>query len=139
MTDASPRARAQAALPDGWLEGEIELTAFALAHDGCDVRAVLKGFAALVRHNDALLADQPWQPIAEALEKAEAKHAPMRGPHEGYAVILEELDELWDEVKRQPIDPAAMRKEALHVGAMAARFLKDVCGVLPAPPTETPR
>lgn len=31
--------------PDGWLDGEIELTAFALAHPDCDVRAVLRGFA----------------------------------------------------------------------------------------------
>lgn len=35
--------------PDGWLEGEIELTAFALAHPDCDVRAVLRGFAAFVQ------------------------------------------------------------------------------------------
>lgn len=34
--------------PEGWLEGEIELTAFALAHPDCDVRAVLRGFAELV-------------------------------------------------------------------------------------------
>lgn len=65
--------------------------------------------------------------VGHALLKAEAKHPPMRGPHEGYAVILEELDELWTEVKRQPIDRAALRKEALHVAAMGLRFLKDVC------------
>ena len=61
------------------------------------------------------------------LEKAIRKHGPMHVPHEGYAVILEELDELWDEVKRQKIDRAAMRKEALQVAAMAMRFLLDVC------------
>jgi hypothetical protein len=61
------------------------------------------------------------------LERAEAKHAPMHGPHEGYAVILEELDELWDEVKAQHQDKAKMRKEAMQVAAMALRFIADVC------------
>lgn len=72
----------------------------------------------------------PLAEIAAQLAKAEQKHAPMRGAHEGYAVILEELDELWAEIKRQHIDPTAMRKEALHVAAMAARFVKDVCDPL---------
>lgn len=38
--------------------------------------------------------------IMAALIKAKVKHAAMRGSHEGYAVILEEIDELWDEVKK---------------------------------------
>lgn len=49
--------------------------------------------------------------------------------HEGYAVLLEEVDDLWDEVKKR--DPAAMRTEAIQVAAMALRFLVDVCA--PAP------
>lgn len=65
--------------------------------------------------------------IEEELRKARAKHAPMHGPHEGYAVILEELDELWDEVRAQVQDKAKMRKEALQVAAMAARFIEDIC------------
>ena len=50
-------------------------------------------------------------------------------PHEGYAVILEELDELWAEVKasKPGSDRSAMKREALHVGAMAVRFIQDVC------------
>lgn len=46
--------------------------------------------------------------------------------HEGYAVILEELDEAWDEIKRN--DLAAARKEMIQVAAMALRFLLDVEG-----------
>lgn len=67
--------------------------------------------------------------IEASYMKARRKHAPMRGPHEGYAVLLEETDELWDEVKRwQPDDNNhdAMRKEALHVAAMALAFLLEV-------------
>lgn len=63
--------------------------------------------------------------------RARQKHAPMHGAHEGYAVILEEVDELWDEVRGwQPNDKRkeAMRKEALQVAAMALAFMVEVCG-----------
>ncbi len=66
------------------------------------------------------------QEIEEELARAMAKHAPMHSAHEGYAVILEELDELWDEIKLQTQDPVKMRKEAIQVAAMAARFVRDV-------------
>lgn len=49
--------------------------------------------------------------------------------HEGYAVLLEEVDELkahvWTNQKRR--DLVAMRKEAIQVAAMAMRFVLDVC------------
>lgn len=57
-------------------------------------------------------------------EKARKKHAPMRGAHEGYAVILEELDEMWDEVKKDNLENA--RLEACQVAAMALAFLLEV-------------
>jgi hypothetical protein len=43
--------------------------------------------------------------------------------------LLEEIDELWDEVKKSPKkrNPVAMREEAVQVAAMALRFLIDVC------------
>ncbi len=53
----------------------------------------------------------------------------MNSAHEGFAVLAEEVDELWDEVKvRQPDrDLAKMTKEATQAAAMAVRFLVDVC------------
>jgi hypothetical protein len=58
--------------------------------------------------------------------RAREKHAAMNGPHEGYAVILEELDELWDEIKPdRGRDPSA-RKEAIQIAAMAIRYVLDV-------------
>ncbi len=50
----------------------------------------------------------------------------MHSVHEGYAVLLEEVDELWEEVKRETINTDALRYEALHVAAMAVRFLLDL-------------
>lgn len=49
--------------------------------------------------------------------------------HEGYAVLLEEMKELEEEVfKKQEIRnlTRAMR-EAIQVGAMAIRFIVDLC------------
>ena len=50
----------------------------------------------------------------------------MNGPHEGYAVILEELDELWDEVKANRGTGGQAAREALQVAAMALRYILDV-------------
>lgn len=49
--------------------------------------------------------------------------------HEGYAVLAEELDELWAHVKtnQKRRDLSAMRKEAIQVAAMAIRFALEVC------------
>ena len=62
------------------------------------------------------------------LRHALALHPGMRSHHEGYAIILEELDELWDEIKRKPLyrNEDALRKEALQVAAMSIRFVLDL-------------
>ena len=65
--------------------------------------------------------------------KARKKHKPMHSAHEAYAVILEELDEAWDEIKRDDV-PAA-RKEMVQVAAMALAFLVEIA---PAPTQQQP-
>lgn len=57
---------------------------------------------------------------------ATKRHGTFNSTHEGYAVILEELDELWDEVKANS-DTPRLRNEATQVAAMAIRFLIDIC------------
>lgn len=66
--------------------------------------------------------------VGAEVARAESKFAPFNSAHEGYVVILEELDELWDEVKLngQLRDRARMRQEAVQVAAMAVRFLLNV-------------
>lgn len=64
---------------------------------------------------------------AEAM-RAIAKHKPFNSTHEGYAVMLEELDECWDDVKRNY--PQGAVEEAVQVGAMAARFIMDIGATL---------
>lgn len=58
------------------------------------------------------------------LASARRKFPAFHSGHEGYAVIREELDELWDAVKRDDIPHA--RREAVQVAAMALRFIGDL-------------
>ena len=44
--------------------------------------------------------------------------------HEGYAILEEEVDEAWDEVKADNIDLA--KKEMNQVAAMAIRFVAEL-------------
>lgn len=61
-------------------------------------------------------------------DRAINTYPPFNSLHEGYAVILEELDELWDEVKKKPInrDMEVIKREAAQVAAMALRFIHDI-------------
>jgi hypothetical protein len=65
--------------------------------------------------------------VAGELAQARAKFPKFNSAHEGYAVILEELDELWIEVQKKDRSKLFMRKEAMQVAAMAIRFMEDVC------------
>lgn len=61
------------------------------------------------------------------LRHAIADYEPNNSYHEGYAVILEELDELWSEIKMKPLyrNQEKLRREAIQVAAMAIRFILD--------------
>jgi hypothetical protein len=64
--------------------------------------------------------------VLAELNSATVKFGPFASAHEGYAVLLEEVEELWHEVKHGTLD--RQRDEATQVAAMALRFLVDVCG-----------
>lgn len=67
--------------------------------------------------------------VAGEIVKARKRFAPFNSAHEGYAVMLEELDELWDEIKAQNNERSRdkLRNEAKQVAAMAVAFMVDVC------------
>lgn len=61
--------------------------------------------------------------------KASAKYPKFHSTHEGYAVIKEEVDELWEMVKANKglYGNDEMKKEAIQIAAMAIRFINDLC------------
>ena len=64
--------------------------------------------------------------IKGELYEAQQKFPPFNSEHEGYAVIKEELDELWDEIKSKTGTSDNKRKECLQIAAMAIRFIQDL-------------
>lgn len=63
--------------------------------------------------------------VKEEYKRVAKEHGPAyHSPHEGYGEILEELDELWDEVRRKPKnrDPRAMYAECVQIAARATKF-----------------
>lgn len=69
-------------------------------------------------HVGALVDGELW--------RARQQHpAPFNSAHEGFAVLLEEVEELKAEVFKRNRDESAMFKEAVQVAAMAHRFIQD--------------
>ncbi|TGE35894.1 hypothetical protein E4K67_22520 [Desulfosporosinus fructosivorans] len=64
--------------------------------------------------------------VSKELQAAIEAHSLFTSPHHGYAIILEELDELWDEVKKRQPDVKNMRSEAVQVAAMAMKFILSI-------------
>lgn len=73
--------------------------------------------------------DKTLEEVREELVRATSLYQPFRSAHEGYAILLEEVDELWEEVRKKPSvsDKRLMREEAVQIAAMAVRFVEDVC------------
>jgi hypothetical protein len=71
-----------------------------------------------------LRVDRVLAEIRQEVLRAMQKHGPIRSGHEGYAVIQEEVEELWSDVKSDRPDDAL--KEATQVAAMGVRFIVDL-------------
>lgn len=63
--------------------------------------------------------------VGAELERALRLHGEFNSVHEGYAVLLEEVDELWDEIKKKRSlrDNKKMNSEALQVASMAVKLM----------------
>jgi hypothetical protein len=72
--------------------------------------------------------DEAVEEVAMELYRAVRLFGPFKNGHEGWAVIREEVDELWDEVKnnKRPDHVERQRKEAIQIAAMALRFVVDL-------------
>ena len=68
------------------------------------------------------------QKLEDELDNARRSFPEFHNGHEGYAVIKEEVDELWDGVKQKGTSRYALAREALQIAAMGLRFIEDLCG-----------
>ena len=57
--------------------------------------------------------------ISNEMERAVLKFGGFNSYHEGYGILLEELDKLWEEIKSKESNPEALYKEAIQVTAIA--------------------
>lgn len=69
--------------------------------------------------------------VIEEYNEAAYMFGKFHTPHEAYAVILEEMDELWTEIKKKSKNRSkknknAIRHEATQVAAMAIRLITDL-------------
>lgn len=70
--------------------------------------------------------DQIMNDILKEVKQVSDKVGPYHSVHERYAVMLEEFDELWDEVKKKDKNHTRMYNEAKQVACTAIRFMELV-------------
>jgi len=66
--------------------------------------------------------------VRRELSDARKRFPPMHSVHEGYAVILEEVDELWSATKLKPAarNPQDLLTELVQIAAMCQRTAEDI-------------
>jgi len=62
--------------------------------------------------------------VLKNIQKAESKFDNFHSAHEGYGIIKEEFEELWDEIKLKSHNYKRMYEEASDVACTAIRFMK---------------
>ncbi len=72
--------------------------------------------------------EEVFKLVRDEVERAVTNWPPFNSAHEGYAIILEEVDELWDEVKLNESnrDLQNMKTEAIQVAATAIKFVMSI-------------
>jgi len=66
--------------------------------------------------------------VTEELARARKTHGPHVSYHEGYAILLEEVDELWEEVKRKSNhrNHEDALAELVQIASCAQKMAEDV-------------
>lgn len=67
-----------------------------------------------------------YQDVAAELARAKVTHKPINSHHEAYAVLLEEIEEYWDEIKLKNKNTGRMYAELVQVAAMVQRIVEDL-------------
>ena len=65
------------------------------------------------------------QEIKTELDRANNLYPPFKSLHEAYAVILEELDEFWDEVKKKHPDSKNTKEKLIQIAAMCIKTIEN--------------
>lgn len=65
--------------------------------------------------------------VKNELKSAKLKFNDFNSYHEGYAVILEEMEEVWEEIKKKKPDRLKIEQECIQVAAMSVRMIIDLC------------
>lgn len=73
--------------------------------------------------------DEAFKQIENEYLRATDLYPDLHSNHEAYAVIKEEMDELWDAIKKskETHGNKEIREELIHVGAMVVRYLNNLC------------
>lgn len=74
--------------------------------------------------------------IDQELEQATRRFDSFNSPHEGWAVIREELDELWEHVRGNTGRDRDAMVEAVQIATMALRYVYDLGEDAPLPEEE---
>lgn len=66
--------------------------------------------------------------IRKEFDRAKGLYSDLHSNHEAFAVLKEEVDELWDEIKKSKGTRlnSQMKHELIQVGAMVVRFLDNL-------------
>lgn len=64
--------------------------------------------------------------VREEYWSAVGKFPKFNSAQECFGVLLEEVDELWEVIRKKGHSEAEVREEAIQVAAMALRFLTDL-------------
>jgi hypothetical protein len=73
--------------------------------------------------------DESLRQIENEFLRASDLYSDLHSNHEAYAVIKEEVDELWDEIKKYKNTRGNkfIKEELIQIGAMVVRYLDNLC------------
>ena len=68
-----------------------------------------------------------YEAIEKELNSANVQHPPFKSLHEAYAVILEEVDEFWEQVKKKDSkrDLENIKSELIQICAMCIKTIEN--------------